>query len=57
MMNAAFKRMWGAPIVIGIVTAVGLIAALLGDDMWDVLSAVALAIPVVAAGWYGLARR
>lgn len=56
-MNATFKRMWGVPILIGIVTAVGLISALLGDDMWDVLSAAALAIPVVVAGWYGLTRR
>lgn len=56
-MNAAFKRVWGAPILIGIVTAVGLIAALLGDGVWDALSAVALAIPVAVAGWYGLAKR
>lgn len=57
MMNAAFKRMWGVPILIGIVTAVGLISALLGDDVWDVLSAIALGIPVAVACWYGLAKR
>lgn len=55
-MDAAFKRMWGVPILIGIVTAIGLIAALLGDDVWDALSAVALAIPVVVAGWYSLTK-
>ena len=55
-MDAGFKRMWGVPILIGIITAVGLIAALLGDDVWDALSAVALAIPVVVAGWYSLAK-
>lgn len=57
MMDAAFKRMWGVPILIGIVTAVGLISALLGDGMWDALSAVALAIPVTVAGWYSLTKR
>lgn len=56
-MDPVFKRMWGAPILIGIVTAFGLIAALLGDGMLDYLSAVALGIPVVIACWYGFAKR
>lgn len=56
-MGANFKRVWSIPIAIGIVTAVGLIAALLGDGLWDTLSAVALGIPVAIGAWYGLTKR
>ena len=34
------------PIAIGVMSAVGLISALLGDGLWDTLSWIALAIPV-----------
>lgn len=55
-MNTPFKRLWGAPILLGILTAVGLLAALLGDGMWDVLSALTLGIPVAATIWYGFKK-
>lgn len=42
------------PIVLGLLSAIGLIAALLADGAGDVLSWGALAIPVAAAVWYGL---
>ncbi|USX11664.1 hypothetical protein NHH88_18335 [Oxalobacteraceae bacterium OTU3CAMAD1] len=51
-----FLRMWGAPIVLAILTAVGLVSALLGDGVWDYVSAVALGVPAVACAWYGLRR-
>jgi hypothetical protein len=56
-MNASFKRMWSRPILIGIITGVGLISALLGDDAWDYLSACALAVPVVASFWYSFRKQ
>jgi membrane protein implicated in regulation of membrane protease activity len=46
------KQIWLAPVVLGIVTIVGLLSALLGDGMWDMVSVVALAIPVLVIGWY-----
>lgn len=40
-------RIWGMPILVGISSALGLLAALLGDGLWDVLSWVFLGIPVM----------
>ncbi len=46
------RQIWGMPIAIGVVSAVGLTSALLGDDIWDALSWCALAIPIVVPFWY-----
>lgn len=51
-----FARMWGGPIVLAVLTMIGLISALLGDGVWDYLSAVALGVPTIACAWYGLRR-
>ena len=51
-----FLRMWGAPIVLAILTAVGLVSALLGDGGYVIPHAVALGVPTVACAWYGLRR-
>ncbi|WP_312517813.1 hypothetical protein [Massilia sp.] len=42
----------------GVLTVIGLVSALLGDGVWDAVSALALALGAVAAvgGWYGLRR-
>ena len=50
-MNAPSRRLWGAPIVLGIMTSIGLLSALLGDGLWDAVSAVMLAAPVLVAAW------
>ena len=55
-MSPAFQRMWGAPVLLAVLTGVGLISALLGDGVWDYVSAVALGVPVVTCAWYGLKR-
>ena len=57
MMNTRFMRMWGAPIVLAILTAIGLLSALLGDGVWDALLAVTLGVPVLCSVWYGLRRK
>jgi hypothetical protein len=54
MINTQVLRMWGAPILLAILTIVGLLSALLGDGVWDALSAVALGVPVLCCAWYGL---
>ncbi|KAA1054097.1 hypothetical protein [Azospirillum argentinense] len=42
---------FGIPMVIGLVTTVGLIAALLDDGLVDAVSWVALSVPVLTAVW------
>jgi hypothetical protein len=56
MKRKAFFRLWGWPIALGLLTIAGLISALLGDGVWDHLSAVALGIPVLVCLWFGLRR-
>jgi hypothetical protein len=55
-MNSPFLRMWGAPILLAILTIIGLISALLGDGIWDHVSAVGLGIPVALCLWFGLRK-
>lgn len=55
-MSRTSLQIWGAPIVLGILTTIGLIAALLGDGVWDALSAVTLGIPCLVCLWFGLRR-
>ena len=49
-------KMWGMPIALGVATSIGLISALLGDGLWDAVSAVTLGAPVAACAWYALRR-
>jgi hypothetical protein len=46
-------RIFGPPAVIGLVTAVGLLSALLGDGAWDVLW-VSLDVPLAVIAWCGV---
>lgn len=55
-MRQLFGPIWTAPIVIGVLTVIGLVSALLGDGVWDAVSAVALGLVVAVGGWYGLCR-
>lgn len=56
-MNSTFMRLWGAPIALAALTVIGLISALVGDGVWDHISAVALGVPVLLCLWFGLRRR
>lgn len=47
-------RIWTAPILLGAVSAVGLIAALLADGAGDLVGGIALGIPVGVSLWYVL---
>ena len=55
-LRTPFGRLWGWPIVLGIVTAVGLVSALVGDGLWDFVSWLGLGLPVAMSAWYGLRR-
>ena len=53
-MSRPFLKLWGMPILLGLLTTVGLVSALLGDGIWDLVSAFALCAPVLAALCFGL---
>jgi len=55
-MTRSTMQIWGAPLLLAVLTVVGLIAALLGDGVWDLVSALALGAPVAAGAWYSLRR-
>lgn len=49
----SLRQIFVWPLVIGLVMLIGLVAALVGDGVWDRLSWAALSLPVIAAGWFG----
>lgn len=57
-MNATAWRtgLWRVPILLGALTLVGLLSALIGDDAWDALSWITLGIPIVVGTWFSLRR-
>lgn len=50
-------RTFAAPAAMAILSAIGLVAALLGDDLWDALSWVTLGIPITVMTYFTLRRR
>ena len=53
-----FWPMWRWPIVLGVLTAIGLVSALFSDGgPGDALAWVTLGIPVAAGLWFGWGRR
>jgi hypothetical protein len=53
----AFWSLWGWPLAIAILGAVGLVGGLVGDGGWDWLTWIGLGVPCVAAAWFGLRRQ
>jgi hypothetical protein len=49
-------QIFAAPILIGLLSTVGLVAALIGDGWWDGISWVTLALPVLLYVFYLLRR-
>jgi hypothetical protein len=56
-MSRASLRLWGMPILLGILTTIGLVAALLGDGAWDAVSGAVLGLPVLLGIWHSLRRQ
>ena len=46
-----FRKVYGPAIVIAGITLGGVLSALFGDGVWDELSWVALAVPLVVLAW------
>lgn len=47
-------KLWGMPILLGLLSGIGLISALLEDGPWDWLSWLALGIPTALMLWFWL---
>ena len=45
-------KIWGMPILLGLLSGVGLISALLEDGLWDMVSWLTLGIPTALMCWY-----
>jgi hypothetical protein len=56
-MSRAFLRLWGVPVLLAILTTIGLVAALLGDGLWDLVSGIALGVPVLLGIWHSLRKQ
>jgi len=59
-MNSSFpfRKVYGAAIIIAVITIYGLLSALFGDGLWDEVSWVALSIPLAIIVWnYSRAKR
>ena len=49
-------QIFAIPMVLGVLSIVGLISALVGDGLWDGLSWATLAIPILLCGYFLLKR-
>lgn len=49
-------QIFAIPMVLGVLSIVGLISALVGDGVWDGVSWVTLAIPILLCGYFFLKR-
>jgi hypothetical protein len=50
--SRSLRAIFAAPALLGVLTAAGLMSALLGDDIWDALSWLMLAAPIAVVAWY-----
>ena len=55
--SRSLRRIWEVPLLLAVLTVAGLVSALVGDDLWDALSWVTLAAPLVVAAWAIWIRR
>lgn len=56
-MNSVVRRVWTGPLALGVLTATGLVAALLGTGGWRVVAWLALVMPLAVMTRYALWRR
>jgi hypothetical protein len=51
-LRASFRRVFAIPLLLAALSAIGLLAALIGDDFWDALSWLGLGVPIAVILWY-----
>ena len=56
-MKPTFTQLWGWPIALGVLSATGLLSALVSEGWGDVWSWLALGGPVLAMAWFARPRR
>lgn len=56
-MTRSLQQIFAMPAAVAVASAVGLVAALVGDGLWDVLSWLTLGLAVALAAGYGLPWR
>lgn len=49
-------QIFAIPALLGVLSIIGLVSALVGDGVWDVVSWVTLAIPILLCGYFFLKR-
>jgi hypothetical protein len=54
--DSSALRLWGWPIFLGVLSASGLVTALVSDRWGDAWSWVALGAPLAVIGWFGCRR-
>lgn len=47
-----FFHIWTIPISLAVISSIGLLSALNGEGIWDALSWLALAIPLIVGGYF-----
>lgn len=57
MKRGTLTAIFALPLLIGLVSVVGLVSALTGDGLRDAISWLGLAIPMVAVAWAMRVRR
>ena len=51
-MNSPFFKLWGWPIVLGLLTGTGLVTGLVSESWGDVWSWVGLGVPAAVIAWF-----
>ena len=49
-------QIFAIPMVLGVLSIIGLVSALVGDGIWDGVSWLTLAVPILLCGYFFLKR-
>lgn len=50
--NNTYWQVWRIPILLGLLSLLGLLLALVGNQLWDAVSWLLLGIPLLVIGWF-----
>ena len=57
MRQLALRQIFAVPLALAVLTAVGLVSALVGDGIWDAASWLMLGVPAAVSLWFGWGAR